>query len=225
MMMRQGIKMCKQIITQLQIKKILDKFVAIHQLKVQERQKELRRVWRIFHVKMQFNITIKRKGKTMEFRTRQIIRQAVTLEHALLNRGKNMQATRIIKLCLSDLAKREQLKIKIKLTLDRILKMQHRFTFALKCKQDLHEQVQSKIWASLHDLRNIIQTEKTFKTDFKTASEYINMVVFKHKEIVNEIARLYILLPSFIHSTKLNLANLELINRVYQPGSMVWPVP
>ena len=81
--------------------------------------------------------------------------------------------------------------------------MQKRFTIALKCKQDLMEQVKSRIWASLYDLRNIIQTEKTFKTDYKLASEYINMVIFKHKEIVDEIARIYILMPSYIHSINL----------------------
>ena len=105
--MRIGMKVCKLLIIQSQIKKILGKFIEIHKLKVQERQKELRKIWRIFHVKMQFNICIKRRGKTQPFRNRQIIRQAISLESALLFRGKKMQASRIVFLCLTDLAKRE----------------------------------------------------------------------------------------------------------------------
>ena len=105
--MRLGIKLCKWVVVQSQIKKILDKFIEMHKLKVIERNKELRKIWRIFHVKMQFNINIKRKGPNQAFRYRQVIRQAVSLENALLHKGKNMQASRIVLLCLSDLAKRE----------------------------------------------------------------------------------------------------------------------
>lgn len=181
---------------------ILKKSGRNFEIKREYRHLQLRRIWCAIITKVKMVSKLKKRGDFDE-RQRSAIKQSVAFWFTTLKRPNCKRMVQVMYLFLYDRNKKNQLMIKIENTLNRIYQLQNKFRLTMLQKRKRIQLTRDTLEDGLVKLREILIYEKEYQGKYKETISIINAITQNHKGIIEEAARLYLLLPAYIHSVNL----------------------
>lgn len=172
--------------------------------------RNLRVIWLDIKIKIYFKLKFKARGP-LHLRFRSTVRHGYTLQVQGLRNMYLDRAKAVIMYFLIDKTKINQLVIKMNIFYNRVTQIQKQGRIVMYRKATQLREVQNQIITGLNSMRQVLIFEKVLQFKFQTVIEMINKLTTSHVHCIKEVAHLYLLLPSYIHT--INLVRWYAINR------------
>ena len=162
----------------------------------------MRRVWGAMLIAIQMRRIQRRRGPLSE-RQRSAIKQSIAVLYVMTETRAEGRARMQMHAFLYDLAKKNQLRLKMRIVNNRILQLQKKYRFVIYKQHKSEEQVRSGVMSGLNCLRQVLISEKSMHAEYRGLIDKINWLTSARKDMVHDVARMYLELPTLIHSMNL----------------------
>lgn len=202
MELRHKRKCCYAQVAFIRLDQVVRHLARVFEIRQAQRRIELRRVWGAMLIAMQMRRIQRRRGPLHE-RKRSAVKQTLILFYVLTEKKAEDRAEMIMHAFLFDLAKKNQLRLKMRIVNNRILQLQKKYRFVIYKQHKSEEHVRSSIMTGLNCLRQVLIYEKSWQPEYKGIIEKINWLTSARKDLVQDVARMYLELPTLLHSMNL----------------------
>ena len=193
---RRVIRKCKLMILMAAMSQILKNLKHNVKIKEEIRRRERLSIWGAARIKLNVRRFLKKRGS---YTQRQVcyIRQRMTL-HGPVHMLYEARAANIMYNFLYDLQKRIQLALKMKLVINRVIQIQRQARIANTMKVQNHQQIERQLHRGLGAVQQALIATK--QDQYKAAIDAINMINGRYIHLIKEVAKLYLLIPLYIHT-------------------------